>query len=87
MIDISKLVKELGYEGLYVLKGGRAIVKIIKDRKPQAMVGIACLFEGDQAFKILADYDVAVQFVSLTKDGCASTDVDLTEVENILKQH
>ena len=84
--DISVLVKNLGYEGLYVLKGGRAIKKIITERKPKAMVGIACLFEGDQAFKILEDYDVAVQFVALTKDGCANTDADIEEIEKILKQ-
>ena len=85
--DISIFVKKLGYEGLYVLKGGRAIKKIIEERQPKAMVGIACLYEGDQAFKILEGYDVAVQFVPLTKDGCANTDADLEEVEKFLKQH
>ncbi|MCL2484450.1 MAG: DUF116 domain-containing protein [Endomicrobia bacterium] len=84
--DISELVKKYEYKNLYILKGGRTIVKIIDEQKPKAIVGIACFYEGDQAFKILDDSAIAVQFAPLTKDGCSDTDVDLTEVENILKQ-
>ncbi|MDR3256514.1 MAG: DUF116 domain-containing protein [Endomicrobium sp.] len=84
--DISKLLKELNYHALYVLKGGRAIEKIIKEQKPAAIVGIACFFEGEQAFKILKDENIAVQFVPLTKDGCTTTDTNLKEIERVLKQ-
>ncbi|MCA6070887.1 MAG: DUF116 domain-containing protein [Endomicrobium sp.] len=83
--DISKLVNSLDYKALYVVKGGRAIGKIIKEQKPKAIVGIACFFEGDQAFKMLKEENVAVQFVPLTKDGCAATDTNLTEVAKVLK--
>jgi hypothetical protein len=83
---ISKLVKELGYKALCVVKGGRTIEKIVKEENPEAIVGIACFFEGDQAFKMLKDKKISVQFVPLTKDGCADTDTDLAEVERVLKQ-
>ncbi|MDR0799929.1 MAG: DUF116 domain-containing protein [Endomicrobium sp.] len=83
--NIIKLARGLNYQALYVVKGGRAIGKIIRDEKPEAIVGIACFFEGYQAFKILKDENTAVQFVPLTKDGCAATDTDLTEVEKVLK--
>jgi hypothetical protein len=83
---ISKLVNELGYKALYVVKGGRTIEKIVKEETPEAIVGIACFFEGDQAFKMLKDKKIFVQFVPLTKDGCADTDTDLAEVERVLKQ-
>jgi hypothetical protein len=83
--DIVKLTRESNYRNLYIVKGGRVIEKIIKKQKPGAVVGIACFFEGDQAFKMLKGGNVAVQFVSLTKDGCAATDTDLTEVEKVLK--
>jgi hypothetical protein len=83
---ISKLGKQLNYKALYVAKGGRAIGKILKEEHPEAVVGIACFFEGDQAFKLLKDMQIAVQFVPLTKDGCAATDTDLAEVERVLKQ-
>ncbi len=83
--DITKLIRKLNYRGLYIVKGGRAIEKIIKEQKPEAIVGIACFFEGNQAFKTLKDENVITQFVPLTKDGCATTDTDLTEVERVLK--
>ena len=84
--EISGLVKKYGYAALYILKGGRAIVKIIEEQKPLAIVGISCYFEGDQAFRILDESGVIIQFVPLAKDGCASTDVDLAETERTLKQ-
>jgi hypothetical protein len=83
---ISKLVKKLGYGSLYIAKGGRTIEKIVKEEKPEAIVGIACFFEGDQAFKMLKDEKIALQFVPLTKDGCTATDTDLVELERVLKQ-
>jgi hypothetical protein len=83
--DIIKLARESNYRNLYIVKGGRAIGKIIKKQKPEAIVGIACFLEGNQAFKVLKDENVVVQFVPLTKDGCAATDTDLTEVEKVLK--
>jgi hypothetical protein len=82
---INQLAKELGYKALFILKGGSTINKIIKEQAPKAIVGISCFFEGAQAFKLLKDYDIAVQFVPLIKDGCADTDTDLNEVEKILR--
>jgi hypothetical protein len=82
--QISKLVKKLNYMAMYIVKGGRAISKIIKEQKPEAILGIACFFEGNQAFKMLKEENLAVQFVSLTKDGCSTTDTDLKEVERVL---
>jgi hypothetical protein len=83
---ISKLVKQLNYKALYVVKGGRSIEKIVTEEHSEAVVGIACFFEGHQAFKILKDKKIVVQFVPLTKDGCTATDTDLAEVERVLKQ-
>ena len=82
---ISKLVKKLNYQTLYILKGGRTIEKIIKEQKPKAIIGIACFFEGYQALKILKDEDVTVQFVPLKKDGCANTDIDMDEAEKVFR--
>jgi hypothetical protein len=84
--NLNNLVKKLNYQALYILKGGSSIVNIIKEQKPQGIVGIACSFEGAQAFKLLKEEDVSVQFVPLTKEGCTDTDVDLQEIEKILNQ-
>ncbi|MDR1122449.1 MAG: DUF116 domain-containing protein [Endomicrobium sp.] len=83
---LSKLIKQLNYKTLYIVKGGRSMEKIVKEEKPEAIVGIACFFEGDQAFKLLKDTHIVLQFIPLTKDGCTATDIDLTEVERVLKQ-
>ena len=83
--DIKQLAQNLKYKGFYILKGGRAVEKVIKEQKPQGVAGIACFFEGDQAFKMLKDTGVAIQFVPLTKDGCSDTDVDLEEVRKTLE--
>ncbi|MDR3048853.1 MAG: DUF116 domain-containing protein [Elusimicrobiota bacterium] len=82
---INELAKDFGYKSVYILKGGRAITKIIETVHPKAVLGIACFYEGDLAFKLLKDYDLAVQFVGLTKDGCADTDADLSAVSAILQ--
>ncbi|MDR1941510.1 MAG: DUF116 domain-containing protein [Endomicrobium sp.] len=83
---INRLIKELGYGGLYVLKGGRAILKIAAEKKPQAIVGISCYFEGEQGFKVMKETDIIAQYVPLIKDGCHDTDADISEIEKILKQ-
>jgi len=82
---INKLAKKLNYQALCILKGGRAIEKIIKEQKPRAIIGIACFFEGYQAFKILENTDVVVQFIPLKKDGCVDTDIDIEEAEKVLR--
>lgn len=83
---ISKLVKELGYGKLFIVKGGRALIKLANEHKPEAVVGIACYFEGELGFKAFKDTDMIVQYIPLTKDGCANTDADIKEIEVILSQ-
>ena len=85
VFKIKRLVKELGYGGLYVLKGGRAILKVVKEQNPKAIVGISCYFEGEQGFKVMKETKVIVQFVPLVRDGCNDTDADISEIEKILK--
>lgn len=83
--EISKLIKKLHYMALYIVKGGSTINKIIKEHKPEAIIGIACSFEGNQAFRMLKDENLAVQFIPLTKDGCSATDTNLIGVERVLR--
>lgn len=83
---ISKLVKELGYMGLFTVKGGRALSKLASEYKPEAVVGIACYYEGELGFNLFKDTDMVVQYVPLTKDGCANTDADIKQIEEILSQ-
>ncbi|MFC1501006.1 DUF116 domain-containing protein [Elusimicrobiota bacterium] len=83
--SISKKSKELGYKGLFILKGGKTIEKLTSEFEPKAILGISCFFEGAQAIELLKDKKIAVQFVPLSKDGCVDTDVILEDVFKILK--
>jgi hypothetical protein len=84
---IDVLMKELGYGNLYVLKGGSAVPKIIKEQKPKALVGIACAIEGVPLFSAAQDENVVAQFALLLKDGCANTDADFDEIKKILENY
>lgn len=84
--EIKKISQELNYGGMYILKGGRAILKILKEKNPKAVIGIACYYEGDLGFKVLKDFDVAVQYAPLLKDGCTDTEADMEAVREIIIQ-
>ncbi len=83
---ISKLTKKLGYTALFIVKGGRTLMKLAEEYKPEAVVGIACYYEGELGFKIFKGGDMVVQYVPLTKDGCSGTDADIEEIKKILEQ-
>ena len=83
---ISKKSRELGYKALYILKGGRAVEKVIRDLKPKAVLGVACYFEGAEGMRLCRKNGAVVQFVPLTKDGCENTDVNLDEALNTLQK-
>jgi len=81
--DISVEAKKLGYKGVYILKGGKASGKLIKELKPKAVLGVACFFEGMQGIELMEKFKLAVQFIELAKDGCVNIDVNL---ENLLER-
>ncbi|MDR2426383.1 MAG: DUF116 domain-containing protein [Endomicrobium sp.] len=83
---ISKLIKKFGYKGLFIVKGGRSLMKLANEDRPEAVVGIACYFEGELGFKAFKGTNISVQYVPLTKDGCSATDADIKEIETILSQ-
>lgn len=82
---ILRRAKSLGYKGVFMLKGGRAVARLIAEEKPEAVVGIACDYEGALGILECERAGAAVQFVPLSRDGCAETDVDLEEVMSVLE--
>jgi hypothetical protein len=83
--EVSRRAEELGYAGTYVLKGGRAVEQVLTDAKPQAVLGVACPYEGALGIIECERAGVPVQFVPLTRDGCSETDVDMDEVVSALE--
>jgi len=82
--DIVVEAERLGYRGVFMLKGGRAVAKVIAESAPKGVVGVACEYEGALGIMECERGGAAVQFVSLSRDGCSETDVDLDEVKSVL---
>ncbi len=85
---IGKIILEaerLGYQGVYILKGGSAVQPLLKVNRPRAVLGVACQVEGEVGIKICKKNRVKVQFVSLLRDGCADTDVNLKSVVTLMR--
>lgn len=74
---ISKVAKENGYLGLRILKGGSTVRKMVTKLKPEAILGVACFFEGTQGIKECEKRKIPVYFYPLSKDGCENTDLEL----------
>ena len=75
---------DLGYMGVRILKGGSAITRLVDELKPGAVLGVACHFEGALGILECERLDIPVQCVSLLRDGCADTDVNLDEVLELM---
>jgi len=83
--EVVERAEQLGYAGVKILKGGSAVAKLIEEMKPKAVLGVACNFEGALGILECERKGVIVQFVSLLRDGCADTDVELDEVFEMME--
>jgi hypothetical protein len=77
---IIGMAESLGYAGVKMLKGGSAVMKLLDELKPKAVLGVACGFEGALGIMECERRGVVVQSVPLSRDGCADTHVDLNDV-------
>ena len=82
---ISQAVTSLGYFGVRILKGGSTIKKMIAELKPDAILGVACYFEGTQGIKECEKRKIPVYFYPLSKDGCENTDLELDGLIKIME--
>jgi hypothetical protein len=83
VLDIRKEAKRLGYRHVFVSPGGSLVIKKIKELKPKAVVGVACLSELTTAVEQIP---IPAQGVELTRDGCVGTDVCLKELFSVLRK-
>ena len=75
--EIIKKAEKLGYGEVFVLKGGKIIPEIFKKKKPSAIVGVACYYEGFMGVGICEEFKIPVQFFPLLRDGCSDTELDI----------
>ncbi|MFH0947980.1 MAG: DUF116 domain-containing protein [Elusimicrobiota bacterium] len=85
---ISQAARFAGYPakaGLRILKGGSTVRKIVAELKPEAILGVACYFEGVQGIKECEKRKIPVYFYPLSKDGCENTDLELEGLLKLIK--
>jgi hypothetical protein len=84
---IRQICKKLGYKGVFVLPGGSLAKKIILELKPKASMGVACSKELVLGSFLCEKMGVIGQGVSLLRDGCINTLVDLNILNDALTVH
>jgi hypothetical protein len=80
---------EYGYQGVCVAPGGHLAIKYVKEKRPRAIVAVACekeLEEGVQGVKALAKEKISplVVIIPLLKNGCLDTEVDVEKALEII---
>ncbi|UCG36650.1 MAG: DUF116 domain-containing protein [Candidatus Bathyarchaeota archaeon] len=79
----TALGKKRGYD-VYVIPGGACVEKILKVKKYDGVVGVACGMELKMGLRPLKKLGIPGQGVFLTKNGCANTNLNLQSLERIL---
>ena len=68
----ERIAREKGYD-VYVLSGGSCLPNILKQKKYEGVVGVACGPEVMMSGEKLSSMSIAWQSVPLLKNGCANT--------------
>lgn len=86
LINIAtSLAKNEGYD-VYILPGGSCISKILKLKRYEGIVGVACGEELRFAEKILESMNIPGQAVPLLKNGCSNTFFNIETLRKILEK-
>lgn len=75
--------KKLGYS-VYIVPGGSMVFKIITEKKPKAVMGVACYVELEQGMENAGRLNLPNMGVPLSKDGCKDTRVNVKKVIEML---
>ena len=82
--EIKKEAEKLGYK-VYIVPGGSMIARIIKANGIKGVVGVACNFELAEGMEMMATTKIWSQGVTLDKDGCVNTAVDIEKIKRMLQ--
>jgi hypothetical protein len=82
---IIELANKIGYKKVYIVSGGSMVKKILSLERPKACLGIACVKELILGSFICEKFDVVPQGLSLLKDGCIETVVDMNNLLSSLQ--
>ena len=82
---IIKRAEELGYRAVRVLKGGSAVMQVIQEARPKALLAVCCPIEAVMGVVVCERVGVPAFCVPLLRAGCSDTDVDLDDVRSALE--
>ncbi|MHA2424044.1 MAG: DUF116 domain-containing protein [Candidatus Thorarchaeota archaeon] len=79
---ISEITLEAESKGIkwYMVGGGSHAIRVVKNARPHAVLGIACFDDAKLATEKIGSYGIPTQAVLLSKDGCVNTEVDFDSV-------
>ena len=80
-----------GYKAVCVAPGGKLAIKFVKEKRPKAIVAVACdkeLAEGMQGVNELEKESInpVMVVLPLVKDGCVDTEVDIEEAIKVINR-
>ena len=83
---IADITREAEANGIkwFMVGGGSHAMRIVKNARPKAVLGIACYDDAKLATAKINGYGIPTQAVLLTKAGCVNTEVDFEDVTNAI---
>ncbi|HKM59899.1 MAG TPA: DUF116 domain-containing protein, partial [Candidatus Bathyarchaeia archaeon] len=79
----ERIAREKGYD-VYVLSGGSCMPNILRQKKYEGVVGVACGPEVVMSGDKLSSIGMAWQSVPLLKNGCANTIFNMETLVKVL---
>ena len=79
----ERIAREKGYD-VYVLSGGSCMPNILKQKKYEGVVGVACGPEVIMSGEKLSSMGMAWQSIPLLKNGCANTIFNMETLVKVL---
>lgn len=76
---IKEEAESLGYK-VFISPGSSLIKRMVKKYRPHAVLGVGCSMEVKEGTAKMASYGLPVQGVTLDRDGCVDTRVDVTKL-------
>jgi hypothetical protein len=69
---------------VYVIPGGTCLERILKGKKYDGVVGVACGMELKMGLGLLKKLGIPGQGIFLTKNGCSNTSLNLQNLARVL---
>lgn len=81
--DITEKAEAKGIKW-FMVGGGSHAIRIVKNARPKAVLGIACFDDAKLATAKINSYGIPTQAVLLSKAGCVNTEVDFDIVTDAI---